>query len=366
MMSFSKTPLLAATAASALCIGMSAPAWSFDEVDWSWDLNVKTTVTETIDANIDLDPTGKVVLEDMQVFIGDLNANSTINGVNNVQPTSNGGNGSVSFTVDFSDPYDDSTNPGPYSGTATLGGDLSGTGNISGTVDEGGDRVDGTATFTDIAVSFDPDDSFDAVEELPEVVSAATAVANNVSIESAVAVNVHEGQFVFDTAYNGAGTDGPGPYSIGGVVTALAALGLYNDDLNSTYVVGGTALIAAALGVIDPATINANSNVSNIINASVDSTATAVGNNKSISILPGGDDDIDPHNNDNNLLVGDVTQFAYANISATSNVSNVTLNHYTNLSPTSTGGLGRAIVNSAATAVGNNLSVKVGIGDLDD
>ena len=47
-------------------------------------------------------------------------------------------------------------------------------------------------------VQLDASASLNAVKDLPKVISAATSVANNTSIESAVMVELDEGQFVFD------------------------------------------------------------------------------------------------------------------------------------------------------------------------
>jgi hypothetical protein len=52
--------------------------------------------------------------------------------------------------------------------------------------------------------------------------------------------------------------------------------------------------------------------------------------------------------------MADYTQAAFANVSAASSVTNVSLNSYTNL-----GTIDRPIVNSVATAVGNNMNIKV-------
>jgi hypothetical protein len=93
-----------------------------------------------------------------------------------------------------------------------------------------------------------------------------------------------------------------------------------------------------------------------IENATVDSAATAVANNKSITL--------DPHSvNNDSVLIADLTQFAYADVGAYSNVSDVTISNYYNLNPDV---LGKPIVSSVATAVGNNLSVTVDPGALDD
>ena len=84
----------------------------------------------------------------------------------------------------------------------------------------------------------------------------------------------------------------------------------------------------------------------NILNASVDSTATAVANNLSVNVAPTSGQD--------SLVIADVVQFANADVTAKSKVHDVSLNNYTNL-----GIINRPIVNSVATAVGNNKSITV-------
>ena len=61
-----------------------------------------------------------------------------------------------------------------------------------------------------------------------------------------------------------------------------------------------------------------------------------------------------PASPDDSLVIADIVQFAFADVSATSSVSNVSLNSYTNLGAVS------PIVNSVATAVGNNKNITVG------
>ena len=116
----------------------------------------------------------------------------------------------------------------------------------------------------------------------------------------------------------------------------------------------------------------------NVRNVSVDSSATAVANNLSVTLAS----DVDGGSAcgyrcgdrlSNHVLVGDITQFALANVEAKSNVTNVSAYGYDNmrqlttatLSPTE-GNLGNTIqvpspwVSSVATAVGNNVSINVG------
>ena len=338
-----KTILLAGAAAGILGLGLSGPALAFDTVNWDWEKVILENVAIDGQVNLNLNPSGMVELEKLQFFIGDAIATSTVNGVYNMQP-SQGGDTTVSFTVDWSG-YHDDLNPanfgtgvvaGPPGGPeapgpeATLSGDLTGTGSLIGTIDEGTDATALTATFTDIAVSVAPSGSYDSLTELPEVASAATAVGNNQSIVSDVALTLHDAQFVFGGVNPDARTD-----SFQGVATG-------NSSLSAALAFAQ----AGAQGLITPSSISATSTVSDIWNASVDSNATAVGTKANIEVNGGTPDDA--------LVVADYVQGAYANVSALSSVSGVTVNSYTNL-----GVLNRPLVNSVATAVGNNLSIKV-------
>ncbi|MGN6514241.1 MAG: hypothetical protein ACTHLR_00190 [Rhizomicrobium sp.] len=327
----SKMALLAGVAASALTFGSSA--FAFDNVDWNWNQNVNTNVTVNAGVTTNIDPSGLTDLEKLQLQIGDVSATSTVDGVYNNQPTL-GGDGTIDFTVSWAGTQNDGPNPSVF-GTgvlggpqASLGGDLSGSGDLQGTLDEGSDAMQLSAVFTDVPVTVAGSDTFNALTELPQVASAATAVGNNQSITSDVGTQIHDTQVLF---------------------------GGFNDEANGGILpdTGNTGLSAAlavavngAYGVITPADITANSSVSNILNASVDSNATAVGNNANI--------EVDAATPSDAMLIGDFSQVAYANVSATSNVSNVNINNYPNL-----GSLDHPIVNSAATAVGNNMNIKV-------
>jgi len=335
MRNLSKTALLAGVAAGVMGLtGFAGSAMAFDTVNWTWNKEIRERIN--IDGNIsfDLNPTGWVELEKLQLFIGDASATSTVNSIYNNQPSS-GGDGTVSFTVDWTGTSDDSTDPSTFgtgvlgAGDATLSGDLSGSGSLQGTLDEGDDAMQLSATFNDIPVSVGASDSYDALTELPEVVSTAVAVGNNESIDSQVALTLHDTQVVFGgfTLDGRQGFDVPETGNTG-LSMALAVLD------------------AGANGVISPSNINATSTVYDILNATVDSSATAVANNTNITL-----DAVTP---DDAMLVGDFTQVAYANVNATSNVYDVSLNNYTNL-----GSLDRPIVSSVATAVGNNLAITV-------
>ena len=127
--------------------------------------------------------------------------------------------------------------------------------------------------------------------DLPAVVSAGTAVGNNQSIDSNVSLNLDDSQFL-------------------------------------------------------KGNVSATSEVAHILNASVDSAATAVGNNTDVTLAEATPGDA--------LLIADVKQTSIGNISAKSEVSHVDVSGYTSLAA-----INKPLVNSNATAVGNNFSVKV-------
>jgi hypothetical protein len=318
--------LLAGVAASALTFGSSA--FAFDNVDWNWNQNVNTNVNVNANVTTNIDPTGLVDLEKLQLMIGDVSATSTVDGIYNNQPTQ-AGNGTVSFDVNWSGPYDPIT--GDFSSPpATLGGDLSGSSSaVTGAVNESGNALSFQADFTDIPVTVAGSQTFDALTELPQVASAATAVGNNQSITSDVGTQVHDAQVLF-----------------GGFSSSIGGAPSMPDPGNTGLSAALAVALGGAYGIITPSTVTAESDVGHILNASVDSNATAVGNNANIEV-----DAVTPADA---MLIGDFTQVAYANVNATSTVDCVNLNDYTNL-----GSLSHPIVNSAATAVGNNLNIKV-------
>ena len=84
----------------------------------------------------------------------------------------------------------------------------------------------------------------------------------------------------------------------------------------------------------------------NITNATVDSAATAVGNNLTATVNADSADDA--------LVLADIVQFSAADVTADSHVHDVTISNYTSL-----GLIDRPIVSSVATAVGNNKSITV-------
>ena len=293
-------------------------------MNWSWDLSVKEKIIKNI--NIlpeDFLPTGIVLVQDLQVFIGSLESTSTVKDITNVQPAESGvGGEGQTATIAFElDPIPD---PSLFvAGSST--GELE---VLSAEYDEGNELFVGVVSLE--GVQLDASASLNALKELPEVISAATSVANNTSIESAVMVELDEGQFVFDVTGK-----------------KIRPVQNPNADLSANADVAYAQNLAlnAILGNLSASQITATSTVKDIVNASVDSTATAVGNNLSIEVNAASAGD--------QIVMADAVQFAFADLTATSKVSNVTVSNYTNL-----GKIG-ALVNSAATAVGNNKSITV-------
>jgi len=328
-----KTGLLAGV--SSMALGMmiaAAPASAFDEVNWTWDATVTETVVKDVTITINSNPTGMVMLEDMQVMIGDVTAVSEVSGIQNVQPlgegTAEGGQLNVNWSYDVQGNYlpDEANSGNVVDADVTFigfGGGISG--DVFGTAE---------ATIDLGEITIQPAESLDAQIELPEVVSAATAVANNTSITSDVAVQLHEGQFAFNVSGD---TDDQ---------ALLALAGIDYTNGNSHQTAAGVLTLAALRGDLVAAEISATSSVSDILNASVDSSATAVANNLVVSVEPKSDGD--------SLLIGDVVQFAHANVSASSTVHDVSVNNYANL-----GLIDGPLVSSVATAVGNNKSITV-------
>ncbi|MFC4351276.1 hypothetical protein ACFOW6_06945 [Fodinicurvata halophila] len=440
--------LLAGASGLALGFGLAtAPAQAFDEVDWTWTSEVNTDFTIDPEIVWQVDPEGLVMVESIQVSVGDITATSTVSGVHNNQPEGTGyADGSFTFESEiFDDDYVDGLdfNKGVYDGEtsgevagiqpgaqteSTFGstddsgdvGDLdSGVYDATGALDgatvsvHGGIAPDGGSCNNEppgeqgcVIFTVDIEDMYiigdaalDAVIELPEVVSVATAVANNLSVTADAGTLMHNGQYAFgefnapetgDITYKeweyekeweywykdigrrsvslGGGdgsASGSGEYfhASGDLANAaLAAAGISQVDTgNRHHDVLATATILAALGLIEQGNVTAESDVSDILNSSVDSNATAVSNNISVSVNPGEETEVDGETTIvsgpaiDNLLVADYTQFSYMNVESTSTVDNVGVNNYVNL-----GSIDRPLVNSTATSVGNNISVNVG------
>jgi hypothetical protein len=321
MTSIRKASLLAT--ASVLAIGLSAmtPAHAFDTVDWRWNATVTENINKNVNVNIDISPTGMVMVESLQGHIGDINATSTVTGITNNQPSPGG------VTEDVVIPFQFHYGLNSVLGVVVIDDDFKSPDLLTATVDEGDQapNINGTVVGTIGVGGFviPATATLAAATELASITSAATAVTNNLAIDSDTAVQLHIGQFAVG------GLSGEG---------GVPAISTGNSNLT----VAAVLATLAANGGATKADVRATSTVSDIINASVNSSATAVANNLTVTMAPNG------------LLIGDVTQFSLANVTATSNVTNVGLSNYSGL-----GSLTRPVVGSVATAVGNNASISV-------
>lgn len=340
--------LLRATAISVvLSLGFhSNGALAFDNVNWNWEKDVNEQVNKTTNINIDLNPSGELELEKIQAQIGDVTADSTVTGVHNNPPVDLA-DGTVHFSthVDMEAPFDDNAAGNPITDVTITSGNGLTASNGSGNVDN---NLEAVLLHYDLEgdVQVDPSQTgeLDAID-LPKVASAATAVGNNQNIDSSSSLQLHDGQFLFGGYAQTSENNIP---ALGAVISGTP------DTGNSHTTAAAGLTLAGALGLITPATVSANSTVSDILNASVDSTATAVGNNMNINLAAATSDDA--------LVIADATQYSYANINSTSSVSDVNVNNYTNFGGANMGPLGNPqipLVNSAATSVGNNFSIKV-------
>ncbi|WP_366653561.1 hypothetical protein [Fodinicurvata sp. EGI_FJ10296] len=371
-----KLGMLAGASVAALGLALAAaPATAFDEVGWGWDAEVTTNVDLDWSFNNEFDPTeldNLGMVEDLQIFVGSVDAESKVSDVENNQPMGEGEGdpGIIEFAVDW-DAYGDFDFQWHGDETITGGAKLKFTNDgvslVSGETettlqcsDTGPNDTECTNDGNTFVVAVDlsefeigdvvPLEALGAGAELPETVSAATAIANNASVDAEFTdthdgggILLHEGQFAFDV---------PGYIDEDAKDDAEALTGVYSqlNSLNSGLVISGLATSATLLDLLEHSEVEAESDVDDVLNSSVDSAATAVANNFSGEMMA----------EDSSALIGDVTQFALANVDAESNVDDVWLHNYTNL-----GNLDRPIVNSVATAVGNNKSISITVGDID-
>lgn len=345
-MRISRRMLLASAACLSMAMGSgSNQAQAFDDVNWNWDMNVNEDIDIDVDGTATYNPSGLVKLEKIQAHIGDLSATSTVTNVNNTPPVGEGGGtATISETIDLEALFDDNAAGNPITSVMVNNPDLTGS-NGSGGIDNNNQTVHLTFDLTgEIPVVANA--ALDA-QDLPKVISTATAVANNQVIESDVSLGIHDAQFAFG-GFSGEEGDSDSLAQLGQVLSGSPDTGNTHTD-----VLAGVTL-ASALGLITPANITADSTVSDITNASVESVATGLGNNMDITVTAATPGDA--------FALADVTQFTYADITSTSDVSDVSVTNYDGFGAAGMGALAAdqmPLVKSAATAVGNNMSIKV-------
>lgn len=344
-MKITKKSLLASASLAMFGLAITSPAQAFDKVDWSWNKEVTSVEDINLSVNDTFDWSGLVEIEKIQANIGDVSATSTVSGISNNPPGVNAdGTVNIDEVLTVTSNYNKPIGTGNTVGSSGGGVTDDPNGVLHGML-EGGNLSEQQNAYTDIldvhiTGAIDLSSLEGAVNDgvdLPSVVSAATAVANNQSIDSTAAVNLHDAQYNFG-GFNSEFSADPASVELLGLADAT-------DNSHTDAALGLT--LAGALGIITPGSVDATSTVDSILNASVDSSATAVANNMSVNIEPTLPGDA--------FMVADLTQFNYADVTAVSSVTNVDVNNYANL-----GVLEGPMVKSTATAVGNNVSISVG------
>jgi hypothetical protein len=395
-----------------LAIGALAasPAMAFDNLEWNWQKDIEQKEEIDVKINLDIDITGMVEVEKLQIFLGDAEAESLVHDIYNkpIRPTEEVGGG----------------NPPPPPPKNHYGYDNKGNhgGNNCGPTRRGGhcDDNDGPKDPPKVVVK-----PLDATTQLPIVLSSASAIGNNQSISSDVPIFLHDGQFVADVKEErrGGGGDNCGPsgrcqdtpvFNPDALASASSGGGFDRNgghydpgpQGNLHTLIAGLFGLGAVTGELKHANIEATSKVWEVRNVSVDSSATAVANNISVNLASDvdgststagsrqsggnscggggnhrgsggsngcGNDDNDIGTISNHVVIADITQFALANVTATSHVKDVQAEGYKNMRELTTSTLstkegepGYTIdvptpwVSSVATAVGNNVSINVG------
>jgi len=275
----------------------ASPAMAFDKVDWNWKVDKYEKEYVDVKVNIDLYPTGLVQVEKLQIFLGNVTADASVYGVYNDPDRAYV---KVEYQVKKCDAW-------------------------------------GHNCYWTTEYKYEP--LALTVAQLPEVKNAASAFGNLQVITSDVPIFLHDGQFVANT-YGDASLCDP-ETALFGLGLALAGIGgNTHTDLAKVFTWG------AVTGVLDKAHISAYANVGYIENATVDNSAFAAANLIQASI--------ESNNPDNHLFQADITQFAYANVTADAHVSHVGISGY------DLNGLDRPLVNNVATAIGNAVIINVG------
>jgi hypothetical protein len=295
----------------------ASPAMAFDTVDWNWTVHKYQKEYIDVDVDIDIDATGLVQIEKLQIFLGNSKAEAYVSHVYNDPDR-------ALVKIEYQEKVCN------YYGC----------------------HYETRYKYEPLALT---------VAQLPEVTNAASAFGNLQVIESDVPIFLHDAQFVANVYGYGDNEGYIDPATaIFGLGLALSGVGgNTHTDLAKVFTWG------AVTGVLDKAHISAYANVGYIENATVDNSAFAAANLLQATLesdLNGGDitktcnyhgcTTVTPPSN--HLLQADITQFAYADVTAKATVQGVSVNGY-NLD-----GLDRSLVNNVATAIGNAVIIKVG------
>lgn len=362
-----KKLLLASAAVIALGLGLPSDAKAFDSTDWDWAVAVEKNIVESINVDVDIAPTGMATIENLQHNIGDVTSTATLNNFTN-SPTSIGEDGIVSVdeTITVTSNFDKPVGVGNSVPNTSGEANDSETSPFIATYEGGtlSEQANGYTVINDI--NFTGDIELSSIEgindaiDLPQVVNAATSVANNMSLDSSVALNVSNGQFNY------------GGFTVPSTLSEdeAALVAAFESSDNSNHALANVGTLAGALGMITQGEVTADATIDGslnengiaIQNAAVDNVATAVGNNFSVDLAAITASDA--------FLVADSTQFNYANTSATALVDGVSIDNYTGFGAAGFGnaldelGTQTPVISNVATAVGNNASITVSSPDL--
>jgi hypothetical protein len=361
--------LLATAAAAALVCGLAGSASAFDVVDWSWDKEIIETVTIDITIEERIRPTGVVEIEKLQMHFGDINSFAKVFGIENNPPIEGELTGepfqlqtTVSGNIKWETGGDPALN-GIVSGSYNPANPAFAVTHIPGGNADESEGVDGNdADFAfGVVVTINPEDipfellAGDAIDglALPEVINAATSVANNQQIYSTSALMLHDAQIAAGDI-NPIGGEAGEPNPIAFLIAAYLVTEV-DDELEGINVHTDLAvltILGAATGFIEPADIDADAWAFFITNASVDNSATAVGNNASY--------EINTENAANATMMADLTQLLIGDVNAVALAGGISVSNY-DLST-----FEGPLVQNVATAVGNNLNIRVdGCGGCD-
>ncbi len=338
MNKFGKATLLAG--ASAVALGLATTqASAFDKVDWDWNANIREKINIRIDIREKFDPSGLVQVESLQVFVGDLKASASVGKAVNIPEVTDhthktyryAAKGSLDANASYEKGY--AYKGGRYFKKCWWGCK-------GGSMHYGGYGWEGG--YASLSADFDASLSYtvpvfaalDAQTQLPLIEVSATAIANAKSIESEAGVLVHDGQFVW----------GDGDVDESWKYDKNAHVGLADEVLEETDVSDHDAM--------RPAQIHADATIGAAYNYQVDLDATAVANSHSIDV----DAFSAPGDEENAFIIADITQVAFANVSANAHLPYTVVENYKNL-----GKLDSALTSVTATAIGNVSSITLDI-----
>jgi hypothetical protein len=290
-------------------------------VDWNWTVHKYQNEYIDVDVDIDINATGLVQIEKLQIFLGNVKAEAYVSHVYN-----DAGHSYVPVEV---------------------------------RKEVCGYHYGQYKCEWKTVIEYEP--LALTVAQLPEVTNAASAFGNLQVITSDVPIFLHDGQFVANVYGYPDGEYIDPATAIFGLGLALSGVGgNTHTDLAKVFTWG------AVTGVLDKAHIDAKAEVGYIENATVDNSAFAAANLIQATLesdnVGGATTCSYSHYSgktcttpaSDHLLQADITQFAFADVTATAKVHGVSVEGY------DLKDLDRSLVNNVATAIGNAVIVTVG------